>query len=336
MKPLALLAALSLALAMSAPARALNIHTPAVVSFIDHMVVKYRYPREKLERLLATTQVDPALIAAMNHPAESLPWYRYRAIFVRPARIKAGRAFLVAQAGPLAAAQKKYGVPPAVVAALLGMESFYGEHEGSHSALQALATFAFGYPRRATFFRRELAAYLILTQKYGFDPTQLKSSYAGALGAGQFMPTSYLHYAVDADGKGSDLFHNWADITASIANYLAAHGWRSNQPLAAPAALPPGLDPALLLGHPLTARDLRVRGVVFEAPVPATAPVSLIQVRLRDGDDRYWVGLPNFSVLMSYNRSPLYALAATQLAAELAAAPATVTTTARTSASDRH
>lgn len=321
MKSFALLLAFTLSLALSAPARAVDINQPDVRAFINHMVDTYHYPRKKLDRLLSETTINQALIEALTHPAESLPWYKYRTIFVRHARIEAGRAFLATQSKALDAAHKTYGVPPAIIAALIGMESFYGKHEGSHSALQALTTFSFGYPRRATFFRRELSAFLILCRDNGFNPTQLKSSYAGALGAGQFMPSSYRHYAVDADGHGIDLFHNWDDITASVANYLAQHGWRRNQPIAAPASVPEGLDPTGLIGRKMTAHALRTLGVAFEAPVPATAPVRLVQVELRH-KTRYWVGLPNFSVLMTYNRSPLYALAATQLAVAMQTAPA--------------
>lgn len=324
MKPLALIAALFLGLALSAPARAVDIHQPDVQSFIKHMVDTYQYPRKKLDHLLAQTEINPDLIDAINHPAEAKPWYEYRAIFVRPARIKAGRQFIEHQDKALSAAQKAYGVPPAIIAALVGMESFYGEHEGTHSALQALVTLSFGYPRRGKFFRSELAAFLILCRDNGFDPTRLKSSYAGALGAGQFMPSSYRHYAVDADGHGSDLFGSWDDIAASIGNYLAEHGWRRGQPVAAPAALPTDLDPSSLLGRKVTAQTLRRHGVAFDAPIPATAPVRLVKVEL-EHETRYWVGLPNFLVLMSYNRSPLYALAATQLAEALESPPETET-----------
>lgn len=327
MKLLTLLVAIPLALAFSTPARAVDTGKPEVKAFIDHMVTHYRYPRTKLDELLAQTPISQKLIAALTHPAEAKPWYEYREIFVRPARIKAGREFLVQKKKALAAAEEKYGVPPAIITSLIGMESFYGKHEGSHSALQALVTFAFGYPPRERFFRQELAAYLILCRENGFDPAQLKSSYAGALGAGQFMPSSYRHYAVDADGHGSDLFHSWDDITASIANYLARHGWRRGEPLAAPAAIPEGFDADKLIGRKMKASQLHHLGVVFEAPVPGTAPVRLVRVELRN-KTRYWVGLPNFSVLMTYNRSPLYALAATQLAAEIDTAPAASTAAA--------
>lgn len=309
------------ALFAALPARALDVGNPDVHAFIERMVKQHHYPRAKLVRLLEGTSIDQGIIHAIEHPAEALPWYKYRAIFVTPARIAAGKKFLGERAKPLDHAWNRYGVPPEIVAALVGMESYYGRHEGSHSALTALATLAFGYPRRASFFRKELADYLLLCRQNHLDPTALKGSYAGALGAGQFMPSSYLAYAVDADGGGSDLFSHWPDITASIAHYLARHGWRREEPVAAPAAVPKDFDAASLDGHSLSARELRAKGVVFDAPVAATAPVRLVRTMTRKGP-KYWVGLPNFSVLMSYNNSPLYALAAAQLAGEIEAASA--------------
>jgi len=306
------------ALLAALPARALDVGKPDVHAFIEKMVKEHHYPRARLVHLLGATEIDQGIIRAIQHPAEALPWYKYRAIFITPARIAAGKKFVGERAKPLDHAWNTYGVPPEIVAALVGMESYYGRHEGSHSALTALATLAFGYPRRASFFRKELADYLLLCRQNKLDPTALKGSYAGALGAGQFMPSSYLAYAVDADGGGSDLFSHWADITASVAHYLASHGWRRGEPVAAPAAVPGNVDATSLEGRTLAARALRAKGVVFDAPVAATAPVRLVRTMTRKGP-KYWVGLPNFSVLMSYNNSPLYALAATQLASHIEA-----------------
>jgi membrane-bound lytic murein transglycosylase B len=322
------LAALGLlaAVLFAAPAaRALDVHKPAVAQFIAQMVGKHGFERAKLTHLLAATAIDPKVIERMNAPAEALPWYRYRAIFVTPERIAGGRAFIAAHPRALAAARRRNGVPAAIVTALIGMESRYGEREGSISALGALATLAFDYPRRADFFRKELAKYLILCRKNGFDPAALKSSYAGALGAGQFMPSSYLAYAVDADGNGADLFASWPDITGSVAHFLAAHGWRAGAPVVARAKITSGADLSRFLDKKLPAHDLKSAGIAFAAPLAATAPVRLIKVETGADHDRpqYWVGLPNFSVLMSYNHSTLYALAAAQLATAIAAPPAT-------------
>ncbi|MGH8274521.1 MAG: lytic murein transglycosylase B [Gammaproteobacteria bacterium] len=312
-------------LASLVPARlalALDVEKPAVAQFITQMVKKHGFERAQLTHLLAATAFDPGVIKRMNAPAEALPWYRYRAIFVTAKRIRGGRDFMAAQKKPLATAERRYGVPPAVITALIGMESRYGENEGNISALSALATLAFDYPRRAEFFRRELTQYLLLCRRNNFDPRTLKSSYAGALGAGQFMPSSYLAYAVDADGGGINMFSSWPDITASIAHFLARHGWRAGKPVAARAALKPDAKPEHLVGRELTARDLENAGIVFDAPVAATASARLVKVETQGAGNeqaQYWVGLHNFSVLMSYNHSPLYALAAAQLAAAIAA-----------------
>ena len=320
------LAALSVLAALLAPrALALDVHDPAIAGFIDTMAKEHGFSRAHLRKLFRAVEFDPGIVASMQSPAEALPWYKYRAIFLNPARIAAGREFLAANAHILAAAEKRYGVPPEIVAALLGMESYYGRREGSHSALTALSTLAFDYPPRQRFFRKELGDFLLLCRRNHLDPTKLKSSYAGALGAGQFMPSSYLAYAIDADGGGgSDLFTHWPDIIASIAHYLSVNGWRAGQPVASPGGIPSALDPADLLDHTLQAHTLRARGIVFEAPVAATAPVRLVKVATQKGDE-YWVGLPNFLALMTYNRSVNYALAATQLAAAINedAAPAT-------------
>ncbi len=313
------------AFALTPPARALDTAQPAISRFISKMASKHGFDRAQLERLLAATPLDSTVIERMNAPAEALPWSRYRAIFVTPARIAGGREFMAKNAQALGAAERRYGVPPAVVTALIGMESRYGSNEGGFSALSALATLAFGYPRRADFFRRELAQYLILCRKNGFDPAKLQSSYAGALGAGQFMPSSYLAYAVDADGGGSDLFGDWRDIIASIAHYLGAHGWRRGAPVVAQAQLEPGGDVARLVGKTLPARNLEKAGIATAAPVAATSPVRLVKVEKADGTGtpQYWIGLHNFAVIMRYNNSPLYALAAAQLASAIAASAIT-------------
>lgn len=324
MRPAAFIFALA-ALLCTPGARALDVHDTAVTQFIDQMVSEHGFRRADLEKLLSGVTFDQGIVAAMKRPAEALPWPQYRRIFVTPVRIAAGKIFLATQEQPLTDAARRYGVQPEIVTALIGMESFYGKHEGSHSALTALATLAFDYPPREAFFRKELADYLVLCRQNHMDPATLQASYAGALGAGQFMPSSYLQYAVDADGGGSDLFADWPDIVASIAKYLSVHGWRADQPVAAPAALQTGVDADPFLGHDIAARSLRASGVVFDAPVAGTAPVRLIKVETTDGGDEYWVGLPNFMVLMTYNRSVSYALAAAQLAGAIATGPVPAT-----------
>lgn len=323
MKSIAAMLVFSL-LFIGSPAHGLDLKSPAVHQFINRMVIRYHFQRGDLERLLARVKPNPQIIAAINHPAEALPWKRYRKIFLTPGRIQAGRRFLVTHHRLLSAAQNHYGVPAPIIVAVLGMETRYGVRQGRHSALQALATLAFAYPPRALFFRKQLAAFLILCRKNNLDPLMVKSSYAGALGAGQFMPSSYLAYGVDTSGRGSNLFTSWPDIIASIANFLAAHGWRRDRPIAVPAGLPSGGAAGDLLNRSLPVYKLRAHGIIFDAPVSADTSVQLFTVEAAQGK-HYWIGLPNFTVLMSYNHSALYALAATQLAAALLIPPVRAT-----------
>ncbi|MDN5865667.1 MAG: lytic murein transglycosylase B [Gammaproteobacteria bacterium] len=325
LRNLCILAAACLAFGLATPARAIDTSEPAVAAFITKMVQDHHFDRKALTGLLAETPFDPDVIERMESPAEALPWSRYRAIFVTPERIAAGSAFVSEHRQTLAAAKKKYGVPASVIAAIIGIESHFGRYKGDFSALSALATLAFDYPRRADFFRRELAKYLLLCRKNGFDPRALESSYAGALGAGQFIPSSYLAYAVDADGDGSDMFSSWPDIVSSVANYLAVHGWKAGKPVVARAQLEPSADPDHLAGRELPARELRTAGIAFGADVAGNTSVRLVEVEVQEGgseETQYWVGLPNFLVIMRYNHSPLYALAASQLAAAIARASA--------------
>jgi membrane-bound lytic murein transglycosylase B len=310
---LAIALVVSASLLAATTVRALDVHQPEVAGFISTMVEQHGFDRAQLDRLFTATKLDHDVIKRMKAPAEALPWYRYRAIFVTPERTSSGRDFIVQHEKALSAAKKQYGVPPSVVAAIIGMESHYGRNEGGYSALSALATLAFDYPPRAKFFRAELEKYLILARKNGFDPRKLKSSYAGALGAVQFMPSSYLAYAVDADGGGSDMFESWPDIISSVANFLAVHGWQAGQPVAARAKLKSGEQAKHLTGHTTQAAKLREAGVAFGADVASNDQVRLVEVETREGK-QYWVGLPNFMVIMRYNHSPLYALAAAQLA----------------------
>lgn len=320
-----LLALALCAFSLAASARAIDTSQPDVRAFIATMASRHHFDKPSLRRLLAQTRLDPQVIKRMESPAEALPWYRYRAIFLTRERVEAGNAFIAGHAQILSAVEKKYGVPPAVVAAILGMESHFGRYEGSYSALSALATLAFHYPRRADFFRRELRKYLLLCRRNGFDPRALKSSYAGALGAGQFMPSSYLAYAVDADGNGSNMFSSWPDIVSSVANYLAVHGWKAGEPVVARAKIGAPGRIQRLVGRNLPAHKLHASGIAFGGNVPGNATVRLVKVEAKNAGretTRYWVGLPNFLVIMDYNHSPLYALAAAQLAGALAGAPA--------------
>ncbi|HET6656019.1 MAG TPA: lytic murein transglycosylase B, partial [Gammaproteobacteria bacterium] len=295
---------------------------PAVQQFIDQMVTKHGFDRDKLETLFAGAEHRQSIIDRMNRPAEALPWYRYRDIFLTAKRTAGGVDFWRDHQATLERAEKAYGVPPAVVTAIIGVESYYGGNKGDTRVIDALATLGFDYPPRADFFRSELVQYLLLSREQQFDPAEVTGSYAGAMGAPQFISSSYRHYAVDFSGDGkSDLWDNWADIIGSIANYFAENGWQRGGTVAVPATLKAGANADAIKPMKTTsAGALRQAGFEFSKAVDDDAEVRLVALETRDGGKAYWVGLHNFDVIMTYNHSPLYAMAVYQLSEAIAQA----------------
>ncbi len=185
-------------------------------------------------------QVAPRedIIAAISRPAESKPWYKYRPIFLTPERIRQGAEFMAANAETLTRAEAAYGIPPEIVTAIIGVETFYGRQAGGYRVIDALATLAFDYPPRSTYFLSELEQYLLLTREEEIDPLTIKGSYAGAMGKPQFMPSSYRNFAVDFDGDSKrDLWNNTEDAIGSVARYLGEHGWEPHQPVTSLASV---------------------------------------------------------------------------------------------------
>jgi len=290
----------------------------SVDRFVDEMHREHGFDTQALHGLFAATRRVQAIIDAISKPAEAMPWYRYRPIFITPERIEAGVAFLHDHRELLDRAQETYGVDPAIIVAIIGVETYYGRKTGSYRVLDALATLAFHYPKRAGFFRGELEHFLLLTRDQGLDPLSLTGSYAGAMGIPQFMPGSYRHYAVDFDGdRHIDIWTNPADAVGSVASYLKAHGWRRGEAIAAPAQVPaagPGEWLAADLKPVRTYGQFAAAGIVAEPALAAGDRVALIGYETADGGREYWFGRENFYAITRYNRSPLYALAVVQLA----------------------
>jgi membrane-bound lytic murein transglycosylase B len=311
-----------LALAAGAsPAAAIDVHRADVKSFIEEVSVRDAIGKRQLRRLLGAAKSQPAIVDAMNRPAEKAkPWYEYRPIFLTEKRIQEGTDFWIAHRRELDRASVETGVAPEYVAAIVGVETFYGRLTGSYRVLDALATLAFDYPARAKFFRDELEQFILLTRDMGLDPKAVKGSYAGAMGAPQFMPSNYRRYAVDADADGRvDLWNNWADVSASVANYLKEHGWNSGEPVLSDASVDEdkaaGLDGRRLVLSD-TVESLQAQGVKFDTAMPPEAPALLIAADEPDGV--HWrVGYNNFYVITRYNHSALYAMAVYELASEM-------------------
>jgi membrane-bound lytic murein transglycosylase B len=310
------------ALALSVqPATAIDTSRSDVKDFIAHMVDAYAFKKRPLRKLLKSAQSQPVIIDAMSKPAEKAkPWYEYRSIFLTERRIHEGTEFWVAHRQALDQASVRSGVAPEYLAAILGVETFYGRLTGTYRVLDALVTLSFDYPARAKFFRDELEQYLLLTRDAHFDPLAIKGSYAGAMGAPQFMPSNYRRYAVDADADGHiDLWSNWADVCASVGNFLKEHGWNAGEPVLGEATVVED-KAGDLDGHKLilseTVGSLTAKGVSFESALPADAPALLIAADETDGV--HWrVGYNNFFVITRYNHSALYAMAVYELAAAI-------------------
>ena len=301
------------------PAAAIDVRRPEVKDFIGHMADTSPYTKRQLRKILKSAQSQPAIIEAMDRPAEKAkPWSEYRPIFITERRIREGTDFWLAHRQALDQASVRSGVAPEYLAAILGVETYYGRQTGSYRVLDALATLAFDYPARAKFFRDELEQFLLLTRDSRLDPLSVKGSYAGAMGAPQFMPSNVRRYAVDAEADGHiNLWTDWLDVCASVGNYLKEHGWNSGEPVLSEASVtadkPPDLD-GRKLALTDTVGSLHTKGVNFDSPLPEEAPALLIAVD--DADGTHWrVGYNNFYVITRYNHSALYAMAVFELAA---------------------
>jgi membrane-bound lytic murein transglycosylase B len=322
-----LLLSLVLALqAVPALASAPAIYAAERARFVDEMVARHGFERSAITALMSEARYQQAIIDAMNAPYEGKPWSDYRELFITPERIGAGRRFMAEHAALLQQAEAAYGVPPEIVTAIIGIETNYGETLGEHRVIDALSTLGFAYPRRADFFRKELESFLLLTREERLEPERVRGSYAGAVGKPQFIPSSYRAYAVDFDRDGRrDLWSSDADVIGSVGAYLARHGWRRGQPIAAPAMIDGALARGVEVGgkRPIEPRssvsDLLAAGVDLVDAQAADTRAALIKL---DGDGpEYWVTYPNFYAITRYNHSNLYALAAYQLSQAIAAEP---------------
>lgn len=305
-------------IAGSHPAAAISTHRADVKAFIAEVSDKYGFKKRDVRAWLGAAQSQPAILEAMERPAEKAKlWYEYRPIFLTERRIREGTQFWLAHRQQLDRASLRSGVPPEILAAILGVETFYGRLTGNYRVLDALATLAFDYPPRSKFFRDELIQYLLLTRELHLDPLSPKGSYAGAMGAPQFMPSNYRRYAVDADADGHiDLWSNWADVCASVGNYLKEHGWSEGEPILSEATVDSAKGTELdgrKLALDDTVGSLKAKGIDFDSSLPIDAPALLIAADEADGV--HWrVGFNNFYAITRYNHSALYAMAVYELA----------------------
>ncbi len=316
--------------AVTSDARPLEI---ARAEFVRDTATRFAIDPAYIESVLAGAEIREGIVNAMSRPAEAKPWRDYRPIFISDARISGGRAFLAEHRDALARVEAKYGVPAEMIVSIIGVETSYGGNTGSYRVVDALYTLAFAYPRtnepgkierenrREAFFRDELAQLFALGKETGIDITSLKGSYAGAMGWGQFMPSSYRDYAVDGNGDGKrDLFNSTDDVFSSIANYFVKKGgWQRGEPVTvratrAPGAAdyePEGLEPNATLA------ELGARGYHPADQVSGVDRALLLNLDGAAGKE-HWLGFQNFYAITRYNISKHYAMAVHQLAEAIA------------------
>jgi membrane-bound lytic murein transglycosylase B len=318
-----------------APALAQSVRSPVpylqrdeVTAYIDSVVAAHGLDRGWIEQVIAQGRYSEAA-ERLTTPGQQPPWTRdwrqYRRRTVDAARIAEGAAFGRAHAATLARAQARFGVPAAVIVAIIGIESRYGRLTGRHRTLDVLLTLSFDYTRRADLYRDQLAQFLLLCHEQRLDPLEQLGSFAGALGLPQFLPGSIRQFAIDFDGDGRiDLAASVPDAIGSIGSYLYAHGWEPDLPVQLPARTDPEVGAAR--GRGLRAvhrwRDVAARGVTVEGELAEDADVLLIDLPYATAAGaaaaEFRIGTVNFSALLHYNRSYFYAAAVANLADAIA------------------
>ena len=322
MRAFALIASSLLVMAQFAEAQEPQSQEPHPGSevFIANAVAEYDLDPAEVRAVLAEARYQQPIIDAITRPAEAKPWHEYRQIFLTEARIAGGVEFWRANKSLVEEVSESLAVEPEIIMAIVGVETNYGMITGGFRVIDALATLGFYYPRRAEFFAGELAQFIRLSEEENLPVTEVRGSYAGAMGLGQFIPSSYRAYAVDFDDSGyRDLWRSLPDALGSVANYLAVHGWESGVPIVLPVThVPDGLEEAFSTRLRHTIGELEALGIEVEAGgLPSETAATLVELEQADGKE-YWVGLNNFYVITRYNRSPLYAMAVTQLSEAIA------------------
>ena len=306
-----------------APAQADYLYRAEVRSFIEAMQSEHGIAAAESERVIGSARFQPTVFRLMGPEpvAPTKPVVRnypaYRSKFLTKTRVAAGTRYWVLHEKQLRRAEIEFGVPAEVILGILGVETAYGQNTGSFRVVDALATIAFDGPRRQDYFREELKELLLLARDAGFDPLELKGSYAGAMGLPQFMPSSIRRWAVDFDRDGRiDLANSPADAIGSIASYLSANGWTDDEPATVTVKLPAGREKDFVSGLERTHQvdELRKLGVKFPSGKVPEGACSVFELPTPGKAPRYVAGFSNFGAITHYNRSTFYASAVLDLA----------------------
>ena len=315
----------------------------SVINFVDELVEKYpqlfqesaensnRLNKNSLLNAFSKITKNNKVIRYVNPPKQSKivasrSWKKYRKRFINSQNIQNGLKFWRKNKSWFDLAEQTYGVPAEIILGIIGVETRYGTVMGNFSIFESLASLAFYSPRRAEFFKKELEEFILLCQENNLDLLSQKGSYAGAIGIGQFMPSSIHKYAVDFDKDGKiDLISSQADAIGSVASFLNKHGWQNGQPVAFPINLNGHLPQSWLdygVEPKINVNDLKQLGMQTLAPDDSVvALVDLVDFDSKGNSaDEYWVGLRNFYTITRYNRSYFYAMSVFQLGESIKAA----------------
>ena len=303
------------ALSVSVQAENYSGH-PKTKAFIESLVNEHKFDRDYVESMLAKAQRKQKIIDAISRPAEkSKPWHEYRKIFLGQKRVDQGLAFWRENKDALEKASQKFGVEKEIIVAIIGVETRYGRYMGNYRVIDALATLGFDYPKRGKFFAKELKEFFLLAREQKQDLLSLKGSYAGAMGFGQFIPSSYRAYAIDFDGDGvADIWQNKVDAIGSVANYFKVHGWKTAQPVMAKAEIFVGADETQLDKKAKPNRTLGDwKKLGFGVNGFDSDRKAMLSSFVEADRTEAWFGFENFYVITRYNRSHMYARAVWEL-----------------------
>ncbi len=303
-------------------------NNPNAQQFIDKMVNKHGFDRQQLQEILSQAKRLDSVLRLMDNQAPTTSvkppsgpngaWLRYRKKFITPDNVQNGVVFWNQYEDALNRAWQVYGVPPEIIVGIIGVETRWGRVMGKTRILDALATLSFNYPRRAEYFSGELETFLLMARDEQDDPLNLKGSFAGAMGYGQFMPSSYKQYAVDFSGDGHINLWDPVDAIGSVANYFKAHGWVKGAQVAVMAnGQAPGLPNGFKTKYSIS--QLAAAGLTPQQPLGNHQQASLLRLDVGTGY-QYWYGLPNFYTITRYNHSTHYAMAVWQLGQAVALA----------------
>ena len=299
---------------------------PGSEAFIERAVSEHGLSETEVRALLARAEYKQSIIDTISRPAEGKPWHEYRQIFLTDKRINEGIDFWIENRELIASASKKYGVDEEFIVAIIGVETFYGRITGSYRIIDALVTLGFYYPQdlssdRSEFFSSEMMHFIKLANEENLPAGDITGSYAGAMGMGQFMPSSYREYAIDFDEDGNrDLWRSTPDVVGSVANYLHRHGWQANQPVTVRAWGSKDADFAEISSRSykpsLSVAEWKEKGFKSSTELASDMPAGVIKL-VQEDRNSYWLVFNNFYVITRYNRSPRYAMAIFDLSQEI-------------------